>query len=374
MGLIRFYLALAVAAFHGGVMLGKANNLPWNKDLILGMDAWHAVLLFYVVSGFLISYVLEHKYSLNRSSTADFYQARFLRIFPLWWAVCAFSILMWGAYRVLVNGDALTILSVFGLFGLDWLVAFRDYPQFDFSFMPLYTLIGWTLGVEVTFYALAPFLLRSPRAAILVFGASILWRLIVWAATTGDFTSHLRWNFFPFPATAAFFLLGHFGRQIYHFRPEVLRFGGWLLLPAMICAYHMPMFEFDSLWFYAAAVLFALALPAVFEATKDNRTLNFFGSLTYPLYLTHMFCIVAFATLLKTSAGVTFLDHVLGISNLYARSYAWMVPLLAVCTVVAAIVHYGVEKPFTELLRLVLTWLRARIVAVPPHELRRGGQ
>ncbi len=57
--------------------------------------------------------------------------------------------------------------------------------------------------------------------------------------------------------------------------------------------------KFDQIWVqpaagdwfrfndYAAVVLFALALPGIFEATKNNRVSNWLGDLTYPLYLTH---------------------------------------------------------------------------------------
>jgi len=52
--------------------------------LMLGLDAGHAVYLFYIISGFLISYALEKKYNLISGGTIEFYKARFIRIYPLY--------------------------------------------------------------------------------------------------------------------------------------------------------------------------------------------------------------------------------------------------------------------------------------------------
>src|SRR5258708_17904710 len=72
--------------------------------------------------------------------------------------------------------------------------------------------------------------------------------------------------------------------------------------------------KFDQIWVqpaagdwfrfndYAAVVLFALALPGIFEATKNNRVSNWLGDLTYPLYLTHYMTMSALFGLLGSLA------------------------------------------------------------------------
>ncbi|MGH6824525.1 acyltransferase family protein [Methyloceanibacter sp.] len=354
MGLIRFYLALSVVTFHASILLRKEFKLPWNKDLFLGMDGWHAVFLFYVISGFLISFVLEIKYP--RGKTSAFYQARFYRIYPLWWAVCLFSIFMWGGGGLTRHG-ILPMLSVWILFGLDWLLPFLSYPKIDWSFLPPYTLMGWTLGAEVMFYALAPFLLRAPKIAAVAFVGSLTLRMIAWTTADG-FDAEMRWNFYFFPTALSFFLAGHFAREICKLRPELLSYGFWLAIPAILCIYNMPAIPFDSVYFYFGTLLFALALPSIFEATKDNRISNFFGDLTYPIYLIHIFCIIAAAGLLRTSSGSAFLDYVRQIPSTSVQSYAWMLPFLVACTVMAGLVHYLVEIPLVAVLRLAFSGLR----------------
>ena len=76
MGTFRFLLALSVALSHFGTV--------WGYHI---MNGRMAVQCFYMISGFLISLVLSHKYD---PSTADgrrlFYSNRALRIFVPYWS------------------------------------------------------------------------------------------------------------------------------------------------------------------------------------------------------------------------------------------------------------------------------------------------
>ena len=51
-----------------------------------------------IVSGFLISFVLKEKYEPDLKGTLAFYRSRFLRIYPLWWAVVAICMIITGQY------------------------------------------------------------------------------------------------------------------------------------------------------------------------------------------------------------------------------------------------------------------------------------
>ncbi len=99
MGTFRFLLALAVALSHFGTV--------WGYHI---MNGRMAVQCFYMISGFLISLVLSHKYD---PSTAEgrrlFYSNRALRIFVPYWSFC-----------VMILGVHILIYCALGIrFGLD---------------------------------------------------------------------------------------------------------------------------------------------------------------------------------------------------------------------------------------------------------------
>jgi len=87
LGLVRLFLAAVVAVSHFSLYIlipidPRAAEIV--NYLVLGFDAGHAVIFFYVISGFLISYALENKY---RNKTFQFYRSRVTRIFPLFWVL-----------------------------------------------------------------------------------------------------------------------------------------------------------------------------------------------------------------------------------------------------------------------------------------------
>jgi len=63
MGLFRFYLAIVVVISHYRILVlnqyGAERDASYLFFSTLGLDAGHAVFLFYMISGFLISFALE---------------------------------------------------------------------------------------------------------------------------------------------------------------------------------------------------------------------------------------------------------------------------------------------------------------------------
>ena len=62
MGLVRFFLALVVAVDHWRVIVLHEKCILLDDVVKFGFNAGYAVMFFYVISGFLITYTLTRNY------------------------------------------------------------------------------------------------------------------------------------------------------------------------------------------------------------------------------------------------------------------------------------------------------------------------
>jgi len=233
---------------------------------------------------------------------------------------------------------------------------------------------AWTLGAELTFYLFAPFLLRSLRASLAVLLVSLAVRAVL-VATIGHVDA---WTYHFLPATACFFLLGHFA-QLAGRRFEVVRrgeFGAVMLAVAVVVSLRFYP-QFDDPAFWVATLAFAAALPGVFHATKDSHWLNALGDLSYPVYLTHLF-VIGFlfgpnrlqALAFVGDAITSFAARVAAPLDVRGGVTALCVGLI--CCLAAVVVHHAVERPVARLMHAVLrrsAWADAKFAAGQPEGL-----
>ena len=73
MGLLRLFLALVVAIDHWRVIILHPKSIYLDDVCKFGFNAGYAVMFFYVISGFLITYTLTRNYEPDRAGIAAFY-------------------------------------------------------------------------------------------------------------------------------------------------------------------------------------------------------------------------------------------------------------------------------------------------------------
>lgn len=379
MGALRLVLALSVALAHIQVGSFKQSGIDIDLRWGFGTGGIHAVILFYVISGFLMSYVLEKKYPADARGTTQFYLARMLRIYPLWIALNAALIVMMGGWAVYVSGrNTVEIWAPLLLLWSDMASLFTSRPHFPYFDANLFlnaAAIGWTLGAEVGFYALAPFLFRSPRLLVAAVVGSLFARIGADFIFSNDMYTHGIWMYFFFPSTLIFFLLGHLARLLHHRYPMPSVLGWGCLAASLIISTIQNSGLIPGLLGHFSVVLFALSLPTVFEATKDNRVSNFLGDLSYPLYLFHLIAIEcmygARGNFLEWGGGLT--RFVKQIPDPYFAGLVAAVIFSAYVLAVAAVVHFAVERPLTiaisavsRVVRRLAAQLRPRSAPVTP--------
>jgi peptidoglycan/LPS O-acetylase OafA/YrhL len=296
MGAIRLFLACIVAIDHLRFAVLRPANLGIPSYSELGMNAGFAVMFFYMISGFLISTALSRKYLATREGTLDFYESRFVRIFSLYWPIAALALTFDASASILFldNPIADKLTNIF-VFGIDWRLSFATYPNVHWPAAIVSLRQSWTLGAELTFYVLAPYLLRSWTWVWILLAASAVTR----AAMVHAYGYHEIWTYYFLPSTLLFFLIGHIAQSVdRHWGGIKNPLLGWALVAASIVILLTgPYGIWDSPRFWMAALCFAAALPGVFHGTRSNRFLNLLGDLSYPLYLVHHLMIIALSGL-----------------------------------------------------------------------------
>jgi peptidoglycan/LPS O-acetylase OafA/YrhL len=282
-----------------------------------------SVQCFYIISGFFIAMILTEKY--NRPEDLGlFYSNRFLRIYPVYWTVFALTLGVNGAVQLFTHHSAFTIwirnwlhmtagTSVFlivsnlAVFGLDW-AFFLGAGQHGlylthkaeslspavFSFQMITP--AWSLGLELTFYLMAPWLLRrKTHILVSIWAASLAARYI--GGLYGLIPDPWSYRFFPFEL--ALFLTGVLiYRLVYkNERPFIsrVRWTGLLCFPLVLlhplfASAGSPFFALGQVIFYVA---FATFVPLLFQMTKEIKWDRRIGEISFPLYLCHFLVVDA---------------------------------------------------------------------------------
>ena len=304
-------------------------------------------MLFYMISGFLMAFVLKNNYPASSSGTVKFYQNRFVRIFSLFWPVMVAALLLGPSpLSHLVHSGPLDIFTSTFLFGIDWNVAFGLYPVQNWGATVVNLEQSWTLGAELTFYILAPFILRSRFAIWSLLGFSAMTRVLA----VHKFGFDNVWTYQFFPATVLFFLLGAVSLGVAEKVPWLERpIIGIMLLAAVPALLIYPDYAYwDTLRFWLAYLCFAVALPSIFSTTRTSRVLNALGALSYPVYLTHVLVIKKMEDLGWTTA-IT--DH-FG----FGMRSGWIILIsaLLIMLTVGYAVHRLVEVRAAKLMRTTI--------------------
>lgn len=152
---VRGIAIILVLLFHQTLMkpLSRVDRI-WGSLVSAG---WTGVILFFVLSGFLITGILLDSRNQSRYFR-NFYARRFLRIFPLYYAVLIFSLVILGQVLMplldVAAGSALADSTRhqawYWFYLVNWQLAFHGLRHES------YLDIAWSLSIEEQFYLVWP--------------------------------------------------------------------------------------------------------------------------------------------------------------------------------------------------------------------------
>jgi len=310
MGLIRALLAIAVVVYHSYYFFGQK---------MTGGTA--AVQAFYIISGFYMALILNEKYKGQKGSWKLFITNRFLRLYPVYWVVLILAIAVsfigygvWGQpfylYGWMAQPDnihwTVIVFAIFAnlfMFGSDWMfftgvsreTGHLVWTKVGLDYKPmtsnmLFVPQIWTLGIEVCFYLVAPFLVRRRWwLQLLILLLSLFYRYYVY---TEKFWAWDPWSYRFFPFEIALFMAGSLAYQVYTVIrtkdiSRWLMYAAWLVIPVLIFYYPYATWihEWDRRWLFYICVF--LCIPFVFQLTKNMKWDRWIGELSFPIYIGH---------------------------------------------------------------------------------------
>ncbi len=159
---LRALCALGVVVFHIETLKKISGQFSFAELPVITGMGYYGVRCFYVLSGFLVAYLLlEERQTRGSVSLSSFYLKRFCRIAPIYYLVVLFTFFIFPSINPLQTSMNVDRAYTWPNLGLH--LAFL--PQVGLEKYPL--LIGatqlWTIGVEMQFYLLFPLLFLLGR-------------------------------------------------------------------------------------------------------------------------------------------------------------------------------------------------------------------
>jgi peptidoglycan/LPS O-acetylase OafA/YrhL len=278
LGILRFFLASCVIVFH------MSGHVPSIGVL--------AVNFFYVISGYLMTLVLNETYHFNARS---FFSNRILRLYPAQLALCVVSLpFLW------ILPKASEFNPIWGTpQWQDWIgnvliFPWAFLPEQHFRILP----ITWSIAVEIwCYFFLWLFVSRRPWTAAFSMVSAVLWQVYLSHAGASA-ASH----YFPVPSAllpfscgaASYFLISHptLARIERDVPPRVQTVVLCAVIALFLVNWQLAV-KFDSsayygVFYYSNTVLACAAVIALHGLTvhgKTGRFATWCGDLSYPVFL-----------------------------------------------------------------------------------------
>ena len=291
---LRGLAVLGVIFYHAEILINDKNIFSGG---FLGVD------IFLVVSGFLITRIINNEYLYEKTFTfKNFYERRFRRLVPALLIVIIFSTLF--AYFILLPNQFIYFLksalsSIFFFSNFFFHYTGEAYGQSILTTIPL--LHTWSLSLEEQFYIFYPafliFIFKYGKNKIninltIFFLISIIFALLI-------NKSHGSFNFYMLPSRGWEFLAGALlaineDKKIYNFNNSIKSFlsflGFFLILYSFLFFDNVnehPGYKTILPVFGTTLIIFNSHSKNYINIILSNKLLKNLGLISYSLYLWH---------------------------------------------------------------------------------------
>jgi peptidoglycan/LPS O-acetylase OafA/YrhL len=358
---LRFFAASAVIVTHVE-LLKQQVGLPglWDekKHPFFFQLGGLGVYFFFVLSGFLITYLLlKEKEKTGRIAVRDFYIRRIFRIWPLYYLLVLLAFFVFPHIHLLE-------LSFFQKFFYDhfWFKLFLFLfilPNVALGFFHSIPHAGhaWSIGVEEQFYLIWPWIVRKSRnlfRSILLFGIIVvaikICILVISGAMPGnrivqglkEVLAMLKMECMAIGGLGACVVFEKKQKVLdFIFHPLIQLFSIGMV-PLLIFA--MPEIIQNTEHILYSILFLVIILNVALNPSSilklRGRFFDFLGNISYGMYMYHMFIIVI---VLRSSARFGFLNSTVKLNTYYYTA------AFAMTILVSSVSYFLYERPFIRM-------------------------
>lgn len=318
------------------VVVSHYSNASHFLFRVLGNGAGQmGVMLFFLLSGFLMSYLyLDKDYS--ASSIYRFIIARFARVVPLFLAVIcgSYALYLFNIPNVLYDIPTFNefLSHLFLFFGTNVLWTIPAEIQFYILFVGLWGLYRWkpiALYLLIALTSIALVVMDFPRPEGTLLGLAYDWRL---------------------PQSLPYFFLGVLFGKFYHHADHLKKYKHviWLLPFCLLPLFYPSIFQVlfglqNTLWdqVWLLGVIGFIFFATVFMVPDDNILIanpigDFLGKISYSLYLLHIPVLMQIESVAKENP------------------YLWLIPFLGLSVGVSYVSYRFLEAPSRRFFRRLI--------------------
>jgi peptidoglycan/LPS O-acetylase OafA/YrhL len=292
--------AFGIASFYGHPIVQHAGRL--------------GVGLFFVLSGFLITYLLlDERGRFGNVDAKKFYLRRVFRIWPIYFLIFGLSFFVFPHLELLYfpgTNEKLLVHSTERLLLMALVLPNLAFVLYD---LPYWCAQTWSIGVEEQFYYLWPWLIKYPKRrigivlAFLVITAGLLGLGLYFLDTTRDVQKAIVGTFIGQFRIQTMALGGLCAYLVYHEKTTILNF---LFRKDVQLVAYLALFIlfFSGIHFFAFLEIYAVFFGfAVLNLScnpnslisLENPVMRYLGKISYGLYIYHVFVIVILINLMR---------------------------------------------------------------------------
>jgi peptidoglycan/LPS O-acetylase OafA/YrhL len=278
------------------------------------------VILFFVLSGFLITYLLlKEREGTSTISVKNFYIRRVLRIWPLYFLLVISALFLFPSVSFLQMPDANSIYE--GNFGLKALLYLVILPNVAVKLFNAVPFIGqaWSIGVEEQFYLAWPWLVKKSKNTLYALIAVIVVYLLIlfglkYLLASNKTNETIRiaydiWHSFSIDCMAigGIFAWLHFQQKhkiLAFLRNPLMDVGAVVLAIGMIAGgIRFPILQYEIYAVIFGIIILNLSTNSKTVFNLEFKVIDYLGKISYGVYMYHVLCIFISFKLIAVMMG-----------------------------------------------------------------------